>query len=217
MAACHGKIYLYERILYMSFGLLASFIVFAITISFAIKKQARRRNSSDADFWARESRANSVRRKSLDGLNYIRIPLESFPTHLLNDDPEVMDCINVLETLTSQKIVNLTGWSNTDLKLEYGTANITALSEYDQNYTLLVRTLQKWADALLEAGCAPEASVLMQFAVSTRTDVSRTYYQLADYWLSRGEAFRVEELIRTAEGLRSSSRESILRHLKGLL
>ena len=151
MAESHGKIYLYERILYMSFGLLASFIVFAIIISFSIKKQARRKNINEADFWTKESQANSVRRKSLDGLRYIHIPLEAFPTHLLNDDPDVMDCINILENLTAQKIVNLTGWSNTELKLEYGTANITALSEYDQNYTLLVRTLQKWADALLEA------------------------------------------------------------------
>ena len=128
-----------------------------------------------------------------------------------------MDCINILENLTAQKIVNLTGWSNTELKLEYGTANITALSEYDQNYTLLVRTLQKWADALLEAGHGAEASVLMQFAVSTQTDVSRTYYKLADYWISRGEAFRLDQLIHAAEALRSSNRDSILRHLRELL
>ena len=38
-----------------------------------------------------------------------------------------------------------------DLKLEYGTANINDLSQYDQNYTLLVRTLQKWAEALAAA------------------------------------------------------------------
>ena len=217
MAESHGKIYLYERILYMSFGLLASFIVFAIIISFSIKKQARRKNINEADFWTKESQANSVRRKSLDGLRYIHIPLEAFPTHLLNDDPDVMDCINILENLTAQKIVNLTGWSNTELKLEYGTANITALSEYDQNYTLLVRTLQKWADALLEAGHGAEASVLMQFAVSTQTDVSRTYYKLADYWISRGGAFRLDQLIHTAEALRSSNRDSILRHLRELL
>ena len=217
MAKNHGKIYLYERILYMSFGLLASFIIFALTISHAIKRQAKKKNSSEQDFWARESQANSVRRKSLDGLNYISIPLETFPTHLLNDDPTVMDCISILESLTSKKIVNLTGWSNTDLKLEYGTANITALSEYDQNYTLLARTLQKWADALAAAGYRPEAAVLLEFAVSTQTDVSHTYYQLADYWISQGEGFRVEQLIQTAENLRSSNKDAILRHLKELL
>lgn len=198
----------------MNFGFIGAFILFTIIISYNIKKQARRGKRDDRDFWARETQANSVRRKSLDGLRYIRIPLEQFPTHLLNDNATVLECIETLETLTSLKIVNLTGWSNTDLKLEYGTANITVLSEYDQNYTLLVRTLQKWADELISSGYEREAAVIMEFAVSTNTDISNTYYRLADYWISQGESFQVERLIRTAEGLRSSNRNAIVRHLK---
>lgn len=201
----------------MNFGLLASFIVFSLFISLEIKRHSKKAKNSEENFWARESQANSVRRKSLDDLNYIKIPLETFPMHLLNDNPEVIDCIDTIKSLADRKIVNLTGWSNTDLKLEYGTANITLLSEYDQNYTLLVRTLQKWADALTEAGYQLEACALMKFAVSTQTDVSRTYYQLADYWFSRGEAFRIPQLIQTAEGLRSSNRDTIIRHLKTYL
>lgn len=198
----------------MNFGFIGALILFTIIISHNVKRQARKKRKDEKDFWARETQANSVRRKSLDNLIYIRIPLEQFPTHLLNDNATVLECIETLETLTEQKIVNLTGWTNTDLKLEYGTANITVLSEYDQNYTLLVRTLQKWADELIDAGYEKEASVIMEFAVSTNTDVSSTYYRLADYWLSQGEYFRVERLIHTAEGLRSSNRNAILRHLK---
>lgn len=198
----------------MKFGFLASFIALIVIISFSIKRQNKISKKQEESFWARERQANSVRRRSLDGLNYIKIPLETFPTHLLNDNPAVIECIGILEALTTQKIVNLTGWSNTDLKLEYGAANITALSEYDQNYTVLVRTLQKWADALLEAGYTDEAAVLMEFAVSTRTDISRTYYQLAEYWSSRGEKNQVERLIQTAEGLQSSNRDGILKHLR---
>lgn len=198
----------------MNLGFLASFITFSLLISYNVKRQTKKERNSEKNFWAREAQANSVRRKSLDKLNYISIPLEKFPTHLLNENPDVMECIDVVESLTSRKIVNLTGWSNTDLKLEYGTANITILSEYDQNYTLLVRTLQKWADILLEENFAKDAAVLMEFAVSTNTDVSRTYYQLADYWASQGETSRIEYLIRTAEGLHSLNKDAIIRNLK---
>ena len=142
----------------MNFGFLASLITFALLISYNIKRYSKRGRNQDSDFWSREARANSVRRKSLDGLNYVRIPLESFPTHLLNEDSTVMECIEIIEALTSRKIVNLTGWSNTDLKLAYGTANITALSQYDQNFTLLVQTLQKWAEALHRANSRPCSS-----------------------------------------------------------
>ena len=198
----------------MNLIFLASFIALIIVISTTIKRQSRNKKRADAEFWARENRANFVRNKPLDKLNYIKIPLENFPTHFLNDDPAVLEYINILETLTSQKIVNLTGWSNTDLKLEYGTGNISVLSEYDQNYTVLVRTLQKWADALIEAGLTEEASVLMEFAVSTGTDIGRTYYQLADYWNAKGKWEQLDRLIHSAENLRSSNKDTIIKNLR---
>lgn len=198
----------------MNLAILASFIGLILIVSISLKKQARLNKKKEEDFWSRENRANSVRRKSLDGLNYIKIPLETFPTRLMNENPQVLECIDILETLSSQKIVNFTGWSNTDLKLEYGTANITVLTEYDQNYTVLVRTLQKWADLLLEAGCAGEAAGLMEFAVSIDTDISRTYYLLADYYASRGQYNDIDRLREKAKNLRSVNRDAIVAHLK---
>lgn len=197
----------------MTFLLLASAIII-ILISVNVTRQKKIKAQEDKEFWTREHLANSVRRKSLDGLNYISIPLEDFPTHLLQHDEVVLECIETVESLTSQKIVNLTGYSNTDLKLEYGTANISPLSEYDQNYTVLVRTLQRWADVLIETGYMEEATVLMEFAVSTGTDVSRTYYELAKYWASQGEREQIRRLKGQAESIRSSNGRLIRRHLE---
>lgn len=199
----------------MNLALIASSLIIVILIAHNVKRQNKSKAQAESEFWERERRANSVRRKSLDGLTYISIPLESFPTHILQQDQIVMECIETLEALTSQKIVNLTGYSNTDLKLEYGTANITALSEYDQNYTVLVRTLQKWADALIEAGYMEEACVLMEFAVDTGTDISATYDKLAEYYASKGLDDRIRRLKGLAGALHCSSRNIILRHLNG--
>lgn len=198
----------------MNLFLLASLIVLVVFISYNIKKQSKARSATEEAFWARERQSNSVRRKSLDNLTYVKIPLETFPTHLMNDNSDVMECIEILESLTSQKIVNLTGWSNTDLKLEYGTANLTLLSEYDQNYTVLVRTLQKWADLLIQNDYRKEAVPLMEFAVTTGSDVSRTYYALADYYTSTGQSEEIRRLRDAAGNLRSSSRDIILKHLQ---
>ena len=54
----------------------------------------------------------------------------------------------------------------------------------------------------------------MEFAISTNTDVSRTYYCLADYYLSQGENAQVEHLIDIAEKLNSPSKNIIIRNLK---
>lgn len=198
----------------MNLPFLASFIVFILLISITVKRQAKSKKAQDEAFWEREQRANSVRKKPLDNLKYIHIPLETFPTHLLNEKPEVMECIEIIESLTSQKIVNLTGYSNTDLKLEYGTANITILTEYDQNYTVLVRTLQKWADYLLEAGFDQEAATLMEFAIITGSDISRTYYLLAECYVLHGRAEQIDFLLSAAGNLHSSNKNKILGKLK---
>lgn len=198
----------------MNLFFLASFLAFIIMVFFVIRGQQKKFREQEAEFWSREARANSVHRKPLDDLKYIHIPLEAFPTHLMNDDPEVLECINIIESLTSCKIVNFTGRSNTDLKLEYGTANLDVLTEYDQNYTVLVRTLQKWADRLIEGGYRKESSILMEFAVSTGTDISRTYYCLAEYYASLKRFQEIDRLRETADSLHSANRTVITRHLQ---
>lgn len=198
----------------MTIFLLASSLLIAFVIFVSVRQQKKRFSRQEESFWLRERQANSVRRKSLDGLPYITIPLERFPTHILTQDSVVAECIDMVQELTGRKIVNLTGFTNTDLKLEYGTANITLLSEYDSNYTILVRTLQKWADVLIEAGYEEEAAVLMEFAVSTGTDVSRTYYALASYRASRGEGEQIRRLKKQAEALRSANGPIIRRNLE---
>lgn len=198
----------------MKFPVLASLILFVLILSRAIKRQRRQHEKTENDFWARESKANTVRRKPLDNLEYIKIPFDRLPTQLMAENETVADCLRILETLSSQQIVNLTGYTNTDLKLEYGAANINTLSEYDQNYTLLVRTLQKWADILWDGGCRAEAAAIMEFAMETRTDISFTYYKLAEFYASKGDTHRIEELINTAQSLRSANKNTIVRTLR---
>lgn len=198
----------------MNLVFLASFLTFILAVFFIMKNQQKKFKDQEAEFWSREERANFVRRKPLDDLDYIKIPLEAFPTHLLHDNAEVLDCIEVLESLTSRKIVNFTGRSNTDLKLEYGTANLEVLTEYDQNYTILVRTLQKWADCLIEGGFQKEAVTLMEFAISTGSDISRTYYILAGYYASLGQYQEIDRLRSVAKNLLSANRNVIVKHLQ---
>lgn len=198
----------------MKFYILASLIIFCMVINHNVRKSRRIQADEEKRFWDRERLANQTRRKSLDGLDYIKIPLDRLPMHLLEDDEKVSEYHRIIQELSGQPIVNLTGFSNTDLKLEYGTANITALTEYDQNYTFLVSTLQQWADVLYQAGQINAAREILEFAVSTRTDVSRTYDLLADIYIRDGQKDRLPALIDTAEELNSLNREVILRHLK---
>jgi hypothetical protein len=185
-----------------------------MVLTHRIHRQRNEAAAKEKAFWDREQAANSVRRKPLDDLEYIHIPMETLPTHLMSDDEKVSDCLATLNELSKEKIVNFTGYTNTDLKLEYGTANIGLLSSYDQNYTLLVTVLQKWADLLWEGGCKKEAADIMEFAVSTRTDVSRTYKLLVEYYNDNGESDKIQNLLDTASALRSANKDFIVHMLQ---
>lgn len=204
----------------MSLKFLASliiFIVFVYTILIVARNTRRQKalaEKKEQEFWDREKRANSVRKKSLDGLDYVRIPLDKLPMGALPEDEKAREYKELLTYLSTQPIVNLTGFTNTDLKLEYGTANITPLSRYDQNYTALVRTLQQWAELLLNAALTEEAETVLAYAISIGTDVSHTYYALAKIYAGREEYDKIADLILRAEGLRSALRNSIVRTLQ---
>ncbi len=197
----------------MNLGILASLIIFSLTLSILIKRQSSKQQKIDRDYWDRERRANLTSRKSLDNLKYINIPLERFATHLLSEDDNVREYIETLSDLTSQKIVNFTGFTNTDLKMAYGAGNLPFLSECDHNYTIMVRTLQKWANALIKAGFANEACAIMEFAVSTGTDITATYEALAEFYFDQKRYSDIDNLISMANNLKSANKKIIVKHL----
>lgn len=207
----------------MRFPFFTSFIIFVIITQMAIRRTNNMDQSNNDEFWAKESKANATRRKSLEGLNYISIPLDKLPFGTMPEDDEVLFCERAIQTLSSRKIVNLTGLTNTDLKLEYGAPNISALTNYDQNYTSLVTNLQKWGKLLYDAGFYKEASIILEFSVSTRTDVTASYRLLCDMYqtklgLTSGEfEQKIRAMIPVAESLKSLSKEPILNLLNSYL
>lgn len=198
----------------MKLIILASFIIFCSVLSYGMKKQTRQIQKANDAFWRREREANNVRKKPLDDLRYILVPMEAFPTGVLTDNERVQEYIATVQTLADSKIVNLTGFTNTDLKLTYGTANITVLSQYDENYTTLITTLQRWAKLLCDNGHAQDARPLLSYAVSIGSDIPATYYLLADMYRSENNEEAILELIDNASALSSGSGQIIVRTLQ---
>ena len=179
-----------------------------------MKKHGRYDEKKQKEYWARECEANSTRKKSLDDLLFISLPLETFPMNIMANDEQIKEFHETILHLSEEKIVNLTGISNTDLKLKYGVANLPLLTHYDQCYTLLVRTLQNWATLLYEKGYEKECITLLEFAIDTNTDISGTYKLLAKLYVQNGEKTKLEILKSKTENLNSAMKNPIDRMLK---
>lgn len=198
----------------MNLFLFSSFTIFCIIFSIALHRTKRIEQNFDQDFWEREQKANFTRKKSLDSLNYISIPEEILQMKPDCMTSEIENCLRDLNDLSAFKIVNFTGYTNTDLKLEYGTANINILSNYDFHYTSLVTLLQKLAELLHDVLEDALAIKVLEFAVSTGTDISKSYYLLAQLYQEAGMSEKIEKLIAQAQNIRSILKDTIVENLR---
>ena len=63
----------------MNFILFASTVLFGFVIAFAISKDKKTQAAMEKKYWEKEAAANNTRRKPLDDLDYIKLPMEIFP------------------------------------------------------------------------------------------------------------------------------------------
>ncbi len=228
----------------MKLPFLTIFLVFVIILTIRLQMSKRSEKDVNKEFWDRELKANSVRRKDIDNLPYIPFDPAIIPEHPELNDERVDEYVTELKGLYGKRILNCTGRTNTDLKLEYGAANITKLTEYDGNYTILVRTIARLAEKYLihsarfledvstqEEGTDSagqishqQASVLkadavklLEYGISIGTDVRLNYELLGQIYADNNDFAKIEGLKTTAENLKSLSKEPILRMLDRLM
>lgn len=203
----------------MKFPFFSSFILFIIVLRLFIIKGDKADEKAEADFWERERAANEVRRKSLDDLHYISIPFDRFPMeqpigNTTEEKETLTDCRATLTSLAEKKMVNFNGISNTDLKFSYGVANLPTLSEYDQNYTDLITCLQTFGKTLYTMDCLEEAKTVLEFSITTGSDIGDTFQTLAQIYAKAGQFEKIQELIKRAQELHSPLKASIVQKLQ---
>lgn len=191
-------------------------MIFFIWLHYEKTKSSRIDMEKSNAFWAKEQQSNVTRKADISNLDYITIPLDQLP-FVDTPDPVLIDLQDKVKDLGNQKILNLTGLSNTDLKLQYGVANLNLLSSYDQNYTILTRTLSSWATYLYEHNIITDAKIVLEYAILCHTEISKTYLLLAKIYQSEGNQEAIKNLITTAQTLNTLTKDHIISSLEKFL
>lgn len=198
----------------MAFPFLAIFLLFLAFLTFNRIRTSRKEQELQNTFWQKEAMANATRKKDTAALPYIALPLDTLPMGIRPEDEVLTSCENTVTALASEKILNLTGMSNTDLKLAYGAPNLTFLTQCDQNFTDLVRTMQTWGARLHELGLIKEAEQVLSLAVGWGSDIKGSYVLLANIYQELGRWEEIPRLKERASKLKSLMKEPILAALK---
>lgn len=190
-------------------------ILLVLWVHYQKRRTDRIATQSSEQFWEREHQANLTRKKDISNLDYIHVPVNTLPFPE-TDSEEIGDIQKHIYNLASGKIVNFTGKSNTDLKLEYGAPNINLLMEYDKNYLELVRSLYRYGKLLYDKQLTDEAASVLEYALSIKTDISANYTLLATIYKEKNNAEGINSVISAAEELTSMTKKALLSNLMAI-
>lgn len=193
------------------------FIVFTFWLRYELRKNKQKPTKENQSFWEREQEANFIPKKDISNLDYIQVPLDSFPFCESTEDDKLKDLQEKVREGADKKMLNLTGYTNTDLKFTYGTANYPFLAEYDQNFTVFIRNLFAWAKYLKETGRTQDAVTLLEFGVACHSDITGNYTLLGSIYLEQNNFDAFQNLLKQANEIPGSQRESIVGKLSAML
>jgi tetratricopeptide (TPR) repeat protein len=185
-------------------------------MNYEIKKNNRLSKKGIDEFWKKESQANLTRKADISNLDYIFIPFDRLPTED-NPDQTINSYRDTILSHLDKKILNLNGISNTELKMKYGASNIHLLSEYDNNYTVLVAILQKWGERLYKQGFHKEALAVLESALDCRTDVHKTFELLAKIYIEQGSHDKINLLMDGIPSAHIRNKDKLLLKLQELI
>lgn len=189
------------------FPFLFLFLIFLALLSYYIKKGNANQQKVIHDFLEKEQAANHARKQDISKLDYITIPWDKLPKDIETPSKKAF------WELQDKPLLNLTGISNTDLKLQYGVSNLEILSEYDANFAEMVSLLPTYAKELMEQGYTSEAKNLLEFGVSCHADSRNIYFLLADIYKQSDEANKITTLIEKAHELPELTKRAVLNQL----
>ena len=193
---------------YLGFFLLIAVITIAYIVTRTAANSNKHTEQKTKEFFSRESEANTVRRADISGLPYISIPFDTLPLSKVSET-EHPELVKQLQNLSDAKILNLSMYTNTDLKMMYGPANLEDLSVCADNYTTLIRTLDAMGDALINANQSDAAIVILEYAISIDSDITRTYMNLGKLYQESGNEESFRNLIKKSRTITSLSGKTI--------
>ncbi len=111
-------------------------------------------------------------------------------------------------------MLNLTGYTNTDLKEQYGAGNLDELTDWDQNFMYFIRALSQWGAYLYQKKDYARTKAVMEYSIEIGSDISAVYTTLGEIYAREHDWEKVDGLISLVDDSDFALKESILKKLK---
>lgn len=200
----------------MLFPFLTIFMIIIIFLAIRYRSNEKHLQEIQDDFWSQEATANATPPANLNNLNYITIPLDTFPLNFSHEE-NILSMEAQLRELSTKPMLNLTGKTNTELKLTYGVSNLEKMIEIGENFDTLTILLKDYAKALLDHKMIAEAITVLEFGAGIGTDISQHYIMLGECYKSLDKTDKIAHLMEKISRSNLLLGPSIIRQLNALL
>lgn len=191
-------------------------LIFMAWFTYERSKKSKKDSELAQTFWDREEEANHTRKKDISALEYLVIDDSQIP-QLQTDNEELLEARKRLLPFLNQKMLDLSSYSNTDLKLNFGVGNYTELSSYDTNYTNFLAALSTYSKKLLANHYLPEAQQCYSLLLKIGSNRLEDYQGLAKTYLALDKPEEIPKLISEVSESSFPRKDHIITALKQAL
>lgn len=177
--------------------------IFSMIFKYKLRTLEKEEQQQQDEMLRLERKASLPIKRSMDDLSFLAVSLDKLPFQE-NPPAELAAYQDQIKALSKKKLCNLSGISNTDLKLKYGAGNLDELSAYDQNYTLFIRTLADWGSWLYEHDLPQDAQMVLEYAKDCSSDIRKNYATLAKIYKDQNQFEKIYNLLSFVETIPST-------------
>lgn len=189
------------------------FLIFCAWLHYERRKSERKQNLESQEFWAREQKANHTRNKDISHLPLFELEEDRIPMPESTDENVIYYQDRTRASL-AQPMMNLSEYTNTDLKLTYGTGNFNTLSEYDQNFNDFLMNMSNLAKAYSRVELYESAAAVYELCIECGSDKSTDYKALAKTYSKLETPRKIDELIAKAQKSDLPRKDALVTNLR---
>ncbi len=152
-------------------SLFVCFLIFILWLHYEKRKSSREEKKRSDEFWQREEAANCARNKDISKLPMFEPDMEQVPMPESSDENICYYQNRVIEQ-SRLPMMDLSEYSNTDLKLAYGVGNFKTLSQYDENFNDFLMNMSNLGKAYHKGELLEEAAAVYRCCLNSGSDKS---------------------------------------------
>lgn len=196
------------------------FVIFIAWTQYEMKKSSKQNQAVEDAFWAREYEANHAPKQDISGLPLLHfdesiLPLP--PEGMFSETDDITGYLKELRRLLKEPMIDLSEYTNTDLKLAYGVGNFKTLSDYDENYSSFLLLLTNLARGYERRELYDLAEQTYRVALECGSIKLQDYTGLAEVYLAKDDPAAVSALIEEVETGDNPRKAGVIEELKKVL